>query len=172
MQASNAKSCVIPVDLAFSGAPSATESPAERLSTLCMRLIRILDLLNRDQVCCGDVTIQQCYTLCLLRQEGGKTMQQMADALGLALSTVTRNVDVLERRGAVVRERDLQDARLVHVRLTPAGRQLTEGLIASEAACCGQLLDLIPAERHEPLLLALADLLQAAERVRGRSACC
>jgi DNA-binding MarR family transcriptional regulator len=129
-----------------------------------MRLIRILDLLNRDQVCCGDVTIQQCYTLCLLRQEGGKSMQQMADALGLALSTVTRNVDVLERRGAVVRERDLKDARLVHVRLTPEGRQLTEGLIASEAACCGQLLDFIPAERHESLLLALADLLQAAER--------
>jgi DNA-binding MarR family transcriptional regulator len=137
-----------------------------------MRLMRILDLLNRDQVCCGDVTIQQCYTLCLLQQEGDRTMQQMAEALGLAVSTVTRNVDVLERRGAVVRERDPQDARLVRVRLTPEGQRLTDGLIASEAACCSRLLDLVPAERHEPLLTGLEDLLRAAEQLRARGTCC
>jgi DNA-binding MarR family transcriptional regulator len=136
-----------------------------------MRLMRMLDLLNRDQVCCGDVTIQQCYTLCLLQQEGDRTMQQMAEALGLAVSTVTRNVDVLERRGAVLRERDPQDARLVRVRLTPEGQRLTDALVASEEACCSQLLELVPAERRASLLTGLEDLLQAAERLRGRGCC-
>lgn len=151
--------------------PGADSAAARSLAELSQRLVRALNLLEREQVCCGDVTVQQCFTLCLLRQEGSKTMQQMAEALGLAVSTLTRNVDVLERRGQVVRERGAEDARVVRVSLTAEGAALAGKLLATELDCCGQLLELVPAERRDALLTALGDLIQASEQLRARGCC-
>jgi DNA-binding MarR family transcriptional regulator len=148
------------------------ETRALALAQLTLRLHRALGLLERDQVCCRDVTIQQCYTLALLRRQDAKTMQQMADALGLAVSTVTRNVDVLERRGEVQRERDPKDARIVHVGLTADGERLADDLIAGETACCASLLQFVPPERRDTLITALSDLLRASEQLHNGGACC
>jgi DNA-binding MarR family transcriptional regulator len=153
------------------GAPPQVRQ-AHALAGLSLRLSRALSLLERDRVCCEDVTVQQCYTLVLLRRQEADTMQQLADALGLALSTVTRNVDVLERRGAVVRERDPKDARVVRASLTPEGQALADRLAANELACCSQLLSLVPPERRDALLTAISDLIRATETLRSGGACC
>jgi DNA-binding MarR family transcriptional regulator len=51
------------------------------------------------------------------------TMGQLADALGLSRPGVTSTVDRLVAEGLAVRERVGVDKRLLHARLTPAGRQ-------------------------------------------------
>jgi DNA-binding MarR family transcriptional regulator len=154
------------------GLHAAEAGQGDRLAGLWLQLLRSASLLERDRVCCGDVTVQQCYTLALLRSEGPKTMQQTAAALGLAVSTATRNVDVLERRGALARERDAEDARVVRVALTPEGEALADRLLEGERTCCAQILELVPPERREALLTGLEDLVRAVESLRGRTGCC
>lgn len=51
------------------------------------------------------------------------TMGEMADALGLSRPGVTSTVTRLVADGLVIRERGAGDKRLLHARLTPAGRQ-------------------------------------------------
>jgi DNA-binding MarR family transcriptional regulator len=58
---------------------------------------------------------------------------ELAAALELSASGVTRAVLPLEKRGIVVRERDAADARASRVALTPAGRQLWADASATAA---------------------------------------
>ena len=54
------------------------------------------------------------------------TMGQVADALGLSRPGVTSTINRLVADGLVLRERGGGDRRLMHARLTPAGRQRVE----------------------------------------------
>ena len=53
-------------------------------------------------------------------------MGEVADALGLSRAGVTSTVDRLVADGLVLRERGGGDKRLLHARLTPAGRERVE----------------------------------------------
>jgi DNA-binding MarR family transcriptional regulator len=55
-------------------------------------------------------------------QHGDRTIGQMASGLGISYGWASRVVEELEAAGHVVRERDEQDRRIVHVRLDPAAR--------------------------------------------------
>jgi DNA-binding MarR family transcriptional regulator len=54
------------------------------------------------------------------------TMGEVADALGLSRPGVTSTINRLVADGLVLRERGGGDRRLMHARLTPAGRQRVE----------------------------------------------
>jgi DNA-binding MarR family transcriptional regulator len=61
---------------------------------------------------------------CLGRAEGGRMRRvDLAQALGLSASGVTRGLIPLERIGLVVREPDPRDARVAYAALTPTGRE-------------------------------------------------
>lgn len=50
----------------------------------------------------------------------------MVGAFGFAPRTITEAVDALEKEGLVIREADLQDRRVKHISLTPAGVAMVE----------------------------------------------
>lgn len=61
----------------------------------------------------------------LARADDGRlTMGELARRTMLPPSSTTRVVDRLVERELVVRERSMQDTRVVHARLAPAGRRL------------------------------------------------
>ncbi|MFJ8209263.1 MarR family winged helix-turn-helix transcriptional regulator [Streptomyces sp. NPDC096033] len=68
------------------------------------------------------------------RAEGGRMRRvDLAGALGLTASGVTRGLAPLERIGLVVRETDARDARVAYAALTDAGRErLADALKAAE----------------------------------------
>ncbi|MEU9035673.1 MarR family winged helix-turn-helix transcriptional regulator [Streptomyces sp. NPDC048352] len=68
------------------------------------------------------------------RAEGGRMRRvDLAGALGLTASGVTRGLGPLERIGLVVREADARDARVAYAALTDAGRErLRDCLKAAE----------------------------------------
>lgn len=76
------------------------------------------------------------FTLLLrLGQAPGGRMRRvdLAEALGLTASGVTRGLAPLERIGLVTREPDARDARVAYASLTPTGRRrLTEMLATAE----------------------------------------
>ena len=76
------------------------------------RLARFTNRLQRTQLACGPVTVQQCHTLEALT-DGPLPMNRLADEVALHQSTLTRVVEKLEAKGLVVRERPAENQRVV-----------------------------------------------------------
>src|SRR3954447_10590662 len=71
------------------------------------------------------------------------TMGQVADAVGLSRPGVTSTVSRLVAEGLVVRERAGGDRRLLHARLTPAGRQRVDAAARTHDELVAHLLTLL-----------------------------
>lgn len=56
-------------------------------------------------------------------------MGDLSATTSIEVSTLTRLVDGMEKKGLVVRRRDEADARAVTLYATPAGRRLTQRLV-------------------------------------------
>jgi DNA-binding MarR family transcriptional regulator len=101
------------------------------------------------------------------RAEGGRMRRvDLAQALGLTASGVTRGLIPLERIGLVVREPDPRDARVAYAALTDAGRaRLAEMLATAEEIAA----DVFAAPRWaDGGFDLLADLLADLESGRSR----
>lgn len=119
--------------------------------------------------CCG-VTVAQAAALETLLFDGPMRPGGLRRRLGITASTLTRNVDRLERSGLVARLRDPGDGRASRLSLTAAGRKAAAALERREEAFAQSVLERLPAERRDAVLSALGDLLAA---VRGATeACC
>jgi DNA-binding MarR family transcriptional regulator len=59
----------------------------------------------------------------LLSGEGGLTPRELSGCLQVTPATVTGNLNALEGEGLIERVRILGDRRVVHIRLTPEGRE-------------------------------------------------
>jgi DNA-binding MarR family transcriptional regulator len=80
-------------------------------------------LMSRDPVRAGDwdMTMAQMRALMAVGYESGCTMGELASRLGIGVSAATGLVDRLVERGALERESDPADRRVVRVRISPAG---------------------------------------------------
>lgn len=92
----------------------------------------------------------------LSRAPGGKLRRvDLAEAVGLTASAVTRSLIPLERIGLVTRQRDLRDARVGYAVITKAGQRiLHEAMSSAELACQDAVRG-----RGEPELSSLSELL-------------
>jgi len=121
------------------------------------RLARFFNQLMREQLMCGPVTVQQCYTLEALL-DGPLAMKDLAGEVALHQSTLTRVVEKLEKQNLVQRARKSDNQRSVEVRLTDAGRQTYAFLDAAGSQMISDLLDLIPKERRVAIVEAMEEL--------------
>jgi len=86
-------------------------------------------------------SLQMWRVLAALREQDGRRMGDLSETTSIEVSTLTRLVDNMEKKGLVARRRDARDARAVMLHATPAGRRLT--------------LRILPiAERYETVALA------------------
>ena len=121
------------------------------------RLARFFNQLMREQLMCGPVTVQQCYTLEALTN-GSLSMKELAAEVALHQSTLTRVVEKLEKQNLVQRTRKSDNQRSVEVRLTEAGRQTYEALDAAGSRMISDLLDLIPRQRQDAIVDAMEEV--------------
>ncbi|MFE3229412.1 MarR family winged helix-turn-helix transcriptional regulator [Nocardia sp. NPDC059228] len=109
------------------------------------------------------------HVLVTLRQTDAShrlTTSQLAALDRVTCSVMTVRADKLEREGLITRERDEQDRRIIHLRLTEYGLDLTDRLLAHYHATEQQLLATLDADEH----LVLAKLVSSLERSIGRPA--
>jgi DNA-binding MarR family transcriptional regulator len=71
-------------------------------------------------------TLQMWRVLAALREQDGRRMGDLSKTTSIEVSTLTRLVDTMEKKGLVARRRDAADARVVALHVTPAGRRLTQ----------------------------------------------
>ncbi|WP_324275709.1 MarR family winged helix-turn-helix transcriptional regulator [Blastococcus brunescens] len=125
--------------------PGATPRPAETW----LRLVQVHDRITHRV----DSALHRQHGLSLTAFEALRrvaespgaraSMGQLAEALGLSRAGVTSTVNRLVADGLVLRERGGTDRRLLHARLTPAGRQRVEQAAATHDDLVAHLLSML-----------------------------
>jgi DNA-binding MarR family transcriptional regulator len=140
----------------------------EKLRVLERETGGLLD--SRDE-CCG-LTSSQCHTILELAGTGKISLIDLAAALGLDASTLSRTIQGLVILGLVQRTINEKDRRYVDIALTDQGRKVVEQIEAMNNGYFEKVLAEIPSERRAPLLESLALLVEAVKRVNDRTGCC
>ncbi len=71
----------------------------------------------------SDITNNDMHIIEAIGVEEPRNMSLIARRLSVTVSTLTTNVNGLEKKGYIRRERSREDKRVVHVILTPKGRK-------------------------------------------------
>ena len=74
-------------------------------------------------------SLQEWRVLAALREKDGRRMGDLSETTSIEVSTLTRLVDNMEKKGLVARRRDNGDARVVSLFVTAAGRRLTQRIL-------------------------------------------
>jgi DNA-binding MarR family transcriptional regulator len=122
---------------------------ADRLHRAAKELIVRYQFRDRNQICCHGLSVSQCYVLDALAEHGDLTMQRLAQRMHLAVSTMTRVVAQLVRRGYARRRPDPEDGRVVHVTITPRGKEIMAAINRSLVESQRAILKALPPGQWE-----------------------
>ena len=150
--------------------PIRVDEGAERLHRLTKELIRRYQFRDWNQICCYGISVSQCYILDVLAEEGDLTMQQLAKRMFKSVSTMTRVVSQLVRRGYVKRRQDPEDRRVVHVSITPQGKAVVAAINRDLIETQKAILQAIPPDQWAGAFRVLEALAQGARR--WQETCC
>jgi DNA-binding MarR family transcriptional regulator len=117
--------------------------------------------------CCG-VTLPQCHLLLEVEEKGETGVTELAAALELDKSTLSRAVDGLWREGLVSRETDPTNRRRQVVTLTPDGRKKALSINSRCDDFYARLFKAIPAEKRVMIRECVALLADAMRKTRKK----
>ncbi|MGB5512260.1 MAG: MarR family transcriptional regulator [Woeseiaceae bacterium] len=132
---------------------------------------RMFAMLERDQVCCGTVTVAQCVVLQTLL-EGTWDASTLARQARVTKGAMTRLLDGLESRGFVERHQDPNDGRRWVIELTTTGAKEARRLAGMTENAVALIMSRLPKGKRKPAATMIADLRKAAEEVRDQIDCC
>ena len=112
-----------------------------------------------------DLTMPQLKTLIYVSKHEGATSGQIAQSLGVGLSTITGLVDRLEEQHLVTRRDDPRDRRITRVLPTPEGSTLVDSLIQYRNEVVTAILDQLNPDQLELVETAFQHLVDAATRL-------
>jgi DNA-binding MarR family transcriptional regulator len=132
-------------------------------------LVRRFSLAERSDTSCCGMTVAQAATLRAL-MERPLRLGDLSKRLGIAASTLTRNVARLEERGLVGRVDDPDDGRAQRVALTDEGHSAAIQIGIQEEAFARSVLERLPPGSVTTSLAAFNQLLIAVRQ--ATEACC
>ena len=142
---------------------------ARRLREIIRAFVRRFSLAERADMSCCDMTVAQAATLEALAH-GGMRLSDLGKLLGIAPSTLTRNLSRLEERGLIRKEADPIDGRAQRVALTEAGEGAAGEVRRHEVAFARSVLDRLPQGSSADAMATLENLLMAVRS--ATEACC
>jgi MarR family transcriptional regulator, organic hydroperoxide resistance regulator len=104
----------------------------DRFSELLSQVAREVTRRQNSEVCCGTLTLQQFQTLQTIERSERASIGSLSAEMGVDLSTMSRNISLLERDGYLMRARSEEDSRVVRVHLVAKGRRALKTLQCSE----------------------------------------
>jgi DNA-binding MarR family transcriptional regulator len=126
------------------------------VTRLRVALARLSRRLRRHEL--AGLTPTQLAALSTVEQAGPLRLGDLAAAEGIAPSTLTRLVAVLEELGYVRRDADPKDARASTLAITAGGHETLERLRAENSALLAQRVMLLTPEQRSALAAALPAL--------------
>lgn len=103
------------------------------------------------------------------RTPGPRTPAELADAARVTRATMTGLIDTLERDGYVKREPDLNDRRMMSVRLTPQGEKFLLEFLPIHFKAIATLMDTLSEAERKTLVRLLGKIQQQAARLNPRN---
>ncbi len=127
---------------------------SELFISVIRQLMGKLSVVDRNEKLCYGLTVSQYRVIEKLHSKPG-TMGELSREFGLAVSTMTRNMDILFRDGIVKRNQDPEDRRKVYVELTEKGKDLAEKLIKCSETYLLGILDNVPEGKRKDVVEGL-----------------
>jgi DNA-binding MarR family transcriptional regulator len=144
----------------------------ERFAALASEVAREVVRRRSSEACCGDLTLEQFETLQIVDRTEQSSIGSLSATMEVDLSTMSRNVSVLEKNGYLQRVRSADDRRLVHVRLTAKGRSALTTLRCSESDVLGEIYERIPPGERAAVVKGLEALRRCLLERETATACC
>ena len=111
-----------------------------------------------------ELTAPQVQVLMSLWSEDNKTITELSRMVSSDGPTLTSLLDRLEAKNLIMRERDPNDRRTIHIRLCSAGRELKSGVMSA----VDEVMDLVRAGMNQQEIDQLCGLLKRlCESVEG-----
>ncbi len=123
-----------------------------KLAVVISQHFRKLLQIDRKETACHGVTLSQHYVIDALVRKNELTMNELSKEVGLAMSTLTRIVDGLVRKGFISRYASTTDRRKVCVLLTDEGKALSDNLRACSQAFWANVLESIPDDKKPDII--------------------
>jgi DNA-binding MarR family transcriptional regulator len=144
---------------------------AEGILTRMQLIVRHLSSRKAEFVEALGMQMWECATLYALRRRGkpyaaGPT--ELAAELGVSGAAMTNRVDVMVRRGYVVRRYDRDDRRRNVVALTREGVAAAERIVAGQQQVEAELVGALTEAQQEQLITLLRRLMQAVDMTTTR----
>ena len=100
--------------------------PEERISHFLETLDKVTKIFASMEYCCEDSSLTKFDLLALkvISDQKGLIMSQLAEKLGVGMSTATGIIDKLVEKGLVNRQRNHGDRRVVKLMLTAEGEEI------------------------------------------------
>ena len=136
----------------------ATERLVEDLLTL-WRLLRNLS----NPVRRAEMTPEQYWLLRLLNRSGSLNISELANELGIAISSATVSCKRLEKAGLLTRERQSVDERVVRVALTAKGLAQIDAWRQRKREALTHWLSVLDAQEQKTLQSLIERVLEAAD---------
>jgi DNA-binding MarR family transcriptional regulator len=136
----------------------ATEQLAEDLLTL-WRLLRNLSHPVRR----AEMTPEQYWLLRLLNRAGSLSVGELANELGIAISSATVSCKRLEKAGLLTRERQADDERVVRVALTQQGLARIDAWRQRKREALTHMLSVLDQHEQQVLQSMIERVLEAAD---------
>jgi DNA-binding MarR family transcriptional regulator len=145
---------------------------AEELHRVLVDLVKRYQFRDRNEICCDDISVSQCYTLEFLGDTDGLTMNELSEKMHLNTSTMTRTVDQLVKKGYAIRSESPQDRRVCNVYLTNKGKamllKMQQRFLKYEKA----ILSRIKSEDRENVIFTMKELIKAVDTIRQENESC
>lgn len=147
----------------------------ERFAKSLSAISRRVSKLQTSEICCGALTREQFETLRTIAATRDPSMSALSTSLRVDLSTMSRNISVLEREKYVARARPAEDSRIVTVVLTAKGRDALETLRCDEQDVMAKVFRRLPPAGRASLVEALETVQAALDNddvAASDQACC
>jgi DNA-binding MarR family transcriptional regulator len=133
----------------------------ESLREVIRLLERKLGMLDELQSSCCRMTFAQCHALVEIGRAKVISLNKLARLLELDKSTMSRTINNLATSGMAVRESDVQDRRVLAIRLTPKGNKAFRKIEEDMGKYFSAVLKSIPEKKHGQVIESLQILLKA-----------
>jgi len=144
------------------------ESSAERLYTILREIVECCQEGHAIQAQQFGLTTAEARALVAIRFHNCQTTADLAEALFVAKSRVTRILDGMVAKSLIQRSEHADDRRLCSIRLTKKGTETTSGLMAFILELHKDVLSSLPSAERAETLTKLATLNNAMHSTRER----
>jgi DNA-binding MarR family transcriptional regulator len=129
------------------------------------------DIFEGRNDCCG-VTTAQCHTILEIGARGEVSLVELAEALELDASTMSRTIQGLVLVGLVDRKSSEDDRRYVKISLTTQGKKVYDEIEDRYNAFFDKVVALLPEGRRDAVVAAIGDFADAIRAYIESSGCC